>query len=107
MVGLEWWSFEILAFIAGYISVPAQASHVILIISLASIITIGRGFKSAATVLIGKQIGRNNMKMAQEYFKVLMIVAWFATVIAVTLVVSLRNQFMLFFTTQEQVIQQC
>lgn len=53
MLCLEWWSFEVLAFMAGYISVDATAAHVVILNTHVVIIMVPLGAQVAATVLVG------------------------------------------------------
>jgi len=57
MLCLEWWSFEVLALAAGYMSTAALAAHTILaqIIPLAFMVPLGIG--TAASVRIGNELG--------------------------------------------------
>ena len=53
MVCLEWWSFEVLAFMAGHISLQATAAHVVVLNTHVVIIMVPLGTQVAATVLVG------------------------------------------------------
>lgn len=107
MVCLEWWSFEMLVLISGYISVTAQAAHVILITILASITTVGRGLNSAATAVIGKHIGAQNEALAVQYFRVLSALTTITALLFVFLLWTQGDYFFSFFTQEEEVLQQC
>lgn len=53
MLCLEWWSLEILAFMAAYISIDATAAYVIILNVLVVIIMIPEGAQVSVTVLVG------------------------------------------------------
>ena len=53
MLCLEWWSFEVLAFMAGYISLEATAAHVVVLNTHVVVIMVPLGTQVAATVLVG------------------------------------------------------
>jgi multidrug resistance protein, MATE family len=53
MLCLEWWSFEVLAFMAGRISLEATAAHVVVLNTHVVIIMIPLGSQVACTVLVG------------------------------------------------------
>jgi len=53
MICLEWWSFEVLAFMAGYISLQATAAHIVVLNTHVVIIMVPLGTQVAATVLVG------------------------------------------------------
>jgi MATE family multidrug resistance protein len=60
MLCLEWWSFEVLAFMAGYISVNATAAHVVILNTHVVIIMVPLGAQVAATVMVGQAMGEGN-----------------------------------------------
>ncbi len=64
MLCLEWWSFEVLAFMAGYISVEATAAHVVVLNTHVVIIMVPLGAQVAATVLVGQARGEKGGKGA-------------------------------------------
>jgi len=68
MLCLEWWSFEVLAFMAGYISVNATAAHVVILNTHVVIIMVPLGAQVAATVLVGQAMGEGNYQKARQYF---------------------------------------
>lgn len=68
MLCLEWWSFEVLAFMAGYISVDATAAHVVILNTHVVIIMVPLGAQVAATVLVGQAMGEGNHKKGRRYF---------------------------------------
>lgn len=53
MLCLEWWSFEILAIMAGYISLESTAAHVVVLNTHVVVIMIPLGAQIAASVLVG------------------------------------------------------
>ena len=54
---LEWGSFEILALLAGYISITAIGAHVIIVNIETFLLMISNGSQIAATVTVGQAIG--------------------------------------------------
>jgi MATE family multidrug resistance protein len=57
MLCLEWWAFEVMTLLAGYIGVDEMAAQVIIMNVLALVFMIAVGLQQAATCLIGQQIG--------------------------------------------------
>jgi MATE family multidrug resistance protein len=57
MLCLEWWAFEVMTLLAGYIGVDEMAAQVIIMNVLALVFMIAVGLLQAATCLIGQQIG--------------------------------------------------
>lgn len=64
MLCLEWWSFEVLAFMAGYISVSALSAHVVVLNTHVLLIMVPLGAQVAATVLVGQAMGEGNYRKA-------------------------------------------
>ena len=54
---LEWWAFEVMTLIAGYIGVTEQASQLVLLNIIALLYMIALGIQQAATSTVGSQIG--------------------------------------------------
>ncbi len=68
MLCLEWWSFEVLAFMAGYISVEATAAHVVVLNTHVVLIMVPLGAQVAAAVLVGQAMGEGNHRKGRMYF---------------------------------------
>jgi len=60
MLCLEWWSFEVLAIMAGYISVDATGAHVIIINTHVVIIMAPLGAQVATIVCVGQAMGEGH-----------------------------------------------
>jgi Na+-driven multidrug efflux pump len=57
MVCLEWWSFEALALISGYISVDSTASMVIVLNANFILLSFPTGLQAATSAYVGRAIG--------------------------------------------------
>ena len=53
MMCAEWWAFEVLVIIAGYISVEAQAAQVLLFLIANFMFNVAKGMAEATGSLIG------------------------------------------------------
>jgi MATE family multidrug resistance protein len=62
MFSLEWWVYEILTLMSGYISVEATAAEIILVNINGLLFMIPYGISQAATTVVGNSIGENNVK---------------------------------------------
>eukprot|EP00347_Sterkiella_histriomuscorum_P003598 403363675 len=67
IISFEYWSFEVQAIYASYISVVAVGSMVILLNALTVVMMIPVGFQIAATVFVGKSMGEGDHKKAIKY----------------------------------------
>ena len=77
MICLEWWAFELMTLMSGYISVKAQASQVLLINLSAVMYMTSQGLNTSAAANIGQQIGKQNVQKAKDYYKVTIWVSFF------------------------------
>jgi MATE family multidrug resistance protein len=57
MVCFEWWAFEVLAVLSGYISVAALAAEVVIINIVSFIFMMPLGISYAASSLTGNYLG--------------------------------------------------
>ena len=65
----EWWCWELLVLISGFIGVQEQASCIILMNIIGNAALIAQGLDLASCALIGSQIGKGNSKMAFKLYK--------------------------------------
>jgi MATE family multidrug resistance protein len=87
MLCMEWWSFEVLALMAGYISVEATGAHVIVLNTHVVIIMVPLGASVAAIVTVGNAMGEGDYRKADFYFK---LIALYNAVIGVMIVVAIH-----------------
>ena len=71
MVSLEWWCFEVMTFMSAYISVDATAVQAIACNTCILSFMGALGVQTAASTLIGNQIGARNIPTARRYFRVI------------------------------------
>jgi len=64
MLCLEWWSFEVLAIMAGYISVDATGAHVIILNTHVVVIMVPLGAQVATIVCVGTSMGEGLARKA-------------------------------------------
>jgi len=76
MLCLEWWAFEAMSLITGYIGVDEQAAQLLIFNIIGILFMFALGIQQVASSLIGKQIGMNNIRKAKEYHKALNFVAF-------------------------------
>lgn len=71
MTILDWWSTEISIFIAGRFGVIDQASQIVLVNITLIFYYMSSGIGVASSTIIGQQIGKGDVKQAQEFYKVI------------------------------------
>jgi len=59
MVCAEWWCFEIMIILSGYVGLPDEGAQVILLSMLALLFRIALGMQEATVTLVGNTIGAN------------------------------------------------
>lgn len=76
MMCLEWWSLEVLALMAGYISVVATASFVIVVQCFCAVGMFAFGAGIAAAVCVGKAAGEGDHHKAKQYAKLIVLMTF-------------------------------
>ena len=74
MLLAEGWAFNVMGVFAGLISVTDQAANTILLMIIAIMFMVPMGIQSAASAIIGEQIGANRVQIAKQYFYVMVYV---------------------------------
>ena len=94
----EWWAFEILMFFAGYISIEAQAAHVLCALISSWAFNFARGMADTTCSLIGNSIGENKVELAKTIWKVTLSVAGIGIFIVAFIIFAVRVQVASLFT---------
>lgn len=81
MMCLEWWSLEVLALMAGYISVVATASFVIVVQCFCAVGMFAFGAGIAAAVCVGKAAGEGDYIKAKQYAKLIVLMTFVMVII--------------------------
>jgi MATE family multidrug resistance protein len=74
MLCLEWWSFEIMILIAGYISIKASATAIIVYNTNTIFLMFPSGLSTATAALVGKSLGAGDVKQSKRYAKLTSII---------------------------------
>ena len=64
MICSDWWVWEFMCLISGWLGVDEQAATVILMNLIVFIYLISMGYMTAASTFIGQNIGKNDVPMA-------------------------------------------
>ena len=104
MLCLEWWSFEVLALMAGYISVEATGAHVIVLNTHVVVIMVPLGAQVATIVTVGKSMGEGDSKKASMYYKLTALYSFLLDLALGLIIILFREQLARVFTTQEELI---
>ena len=105
MLVAECWALNVMGVFAGLISVTDQAAYTILAMIVQVMFMFPLGIQSAASAIIGEQIGANRVALAKAYFKLMSIVCLCLLLIVQLLVYSLREQVVRAFTIDEKVFE--
>ena len=99
-----WWAFEILAFMASYISPEALAAQSCLrAIGLFTFMIPG-GFSRSCTTLIGNAVGAEKPAHAIQYYKTALLLVTAMAMITATLLYLFEHQIINAFTTMPEII---
>jgi Na+-driven multidrug efflux pump len=70
MLCLEWWAFEAMVIMSGYIGVNEQAAQIILLNIVGLMFFLALGLQQAASSNIGHEIGRKNIEKAKLFMNI-------------------------------------
>ena len=99
MLLAEGWAFNVMGVFAGLISVTDQAANTILLMIIAIMFMVPMGIQSAASAIIGEQIGANRVKIAKQYFYVMVYVCVGLLILVQMLIYSFKEQIVGVFTS--------
>ena len=104
MISLEWWSFEIQAILASYISVVAVGSMVIMINALTVLTMIPFGSQIAGAVFVGKSMGEGSAKRAKIYTKLIVVYTFLVLAVCSVFLWIFRENVSRVFTDQADLL---
>lgn len=82
MLWAEWWAFELIVLMGGWLGVEQQAALVILLTLADFFFQIPFGLQTAISAVVGQEIGRHNVKMAKKYNRVAIQISF--TIVLIT-----------------------
>ena len=87
MICLEWWAYQVMAFMSGYFGVASQAAQIVLTTILSIGFMVALGLQQASSTLVGQEIGKGNVPEAKQFHRATKYVAFgfLAVTIAITL----------------------
>lgn len=92
MIGLEWWAFEVMTIMSGWIGVSEQAANIVLMNIAAFLFCLPMGMNSATCTTMGQEIGREDISTAKQYY-------YITATISATLIVFVLVNFLYFHVT--------
>jgi MATE family multidrug resistance protein len=104
MVCLDWWSFEVLALMAGLISVDVTGAHVIVLNVFFVFVMFPLGAHIACSVCVGKSMGEGLPDKAKCYTKLCTFYSFCLNLAFGSLIYQFRTEIARFFTDQDDLI---
>ena len=77
MVALDWWIWELMALIAGFIGVKEQAATILIMYIVALAYMLAMALEISSCTIIGQQLGKGDLKTAKLYFQSFQIITVF------------------------------
>lgn len=105
MLAMNWFTWELMVIISGYIGVNEQAATVIVMNLVGLLYAFGSGFDGAACALIGQQIGKGNLLKAKQYFQTLCITTITLLIQYTLFFFTMRHTILSVFTRDEELIK--
>jgi len=88
----EWWAFELLIILSGYIGVNDQAVMVVSLNLVGILFMFPLGFNEAAAAVVGNSMGENNPDLAKKYLKLTTFIAIPTCLVLILTVTLMRYQ---------------
>ncbi|KAM4795903.1 multidrug and toxin extrusion protein 2-like [Rhinophrynus dorsalis] len=104
MICIEWWTFEIGGFLAGFISVVELGGQAIMLEMATVAYMVPFGFSVAASVRVGNALGAGNIEKAKTSSKVALLCTVFFAVLTSILVAGLKDVVAYIFTTDREIV---
>jgi MATE family multidrug resistance protein len=100
---LEWSSGDVITILSGYISKNDQACFVIYLSIATTLCSSALGIGTAATTLVGQQIGQNKVGLAKKFAKGIAISAFAYTIVEAVCLTLLRQHLVDLFSRDAEV----
>ena len=104
MLCMEWWSFEVLAIMAGYISVAATGAHIVVLNTHVVIIMVPLGSQVAAIVTVGQAMGEGNHRKADWYYKLVASYSFLLNILIAAAIYCNTETLARLYTNSEEII---
>jgi len=99
-----WWAFEILGFMASYISPEALAAQSVLLAIGVFTFMIPSGFSKSTTTLIGNAVGAEKPALCNQYYKTSLVVVTAMAAVTALLLWLFEHQIIGIFTSIPDII---
>jgi len=90
MLCSEWWAFEIITLMSGYLGVNEQAVIVVLFNLSELVFLLMAGFQQAAGVVVGNSLGENRPGLAKRYFWLTLMISTIFSWTMISIIALLR-----------------
>ena len=105
MIFLDWWVWELMILLSGYLSVPEQAAQIVLMNIKSFLYMFGLGMEQAACAILGQQIGKgNNIKASKLYFYHMKEVSLFILILNSLLMYLFQEEILKNFTQNLEIL---
>jgi len=104
MVCFEWWAFEVLAVLSGYISVAALAAEVVIINIVSFIFMMPLGISYAASSLTGNYLGQGKVAMARKFSQMTLLLNLILSILIIFLMMLFHKELSSLFTTDPDIV---
>ena len=100
---LDWWSFELMIMLSGYIGTNEQSASMITFSLCVFLLSPFHGIAYATTNIVGNGLGANHPKVAKLYYKASTYVCLILVMIEITLLLIFRESVAKLFTIHSEV----
>jgi len=101
-----WWAFDIFTLICSYLAVEVISAQTVMRSLGLLTFMVPVGIATASSILIGQNIGLNNIRAIKHYYQVCMYFSAFVGILQIVLLVPARDYIIGIFTSEPAVVEQ-
>jgi len=105
MVCFEWWAFEVLAVLSGYMSVEALAAEVVIINIVSFTFMMPLGISYAASSLTGNYLGQGNVRLARKFSNMTLLLNLILSVFTIGLLLLYHHELSSLLTSDPAIVE--
>ena len=105
MICFEWWAFEVLAVLSGYISIEALAAEIVIINIVSFIFMMPLGISYAASSLTGNYLGQGKVGLARRFSNMTLLLNLILSLFTMALLLIYHHELSSLFTSDPAIVE--
>lgn len=99
----EWWAYEFITLLAGYLGVKAQATQIITFNFTSIMYAVAQGLQTSSCTLVGKHVGNGETRLARQIYYKIKTASVFIIATAFVTFMLIRESFFAAFTSDKEI----